>query len=150
MKYVLVVASLIGFGIAYSQEQPLPNHVVTVKGFKIELKQCQKPSSKVITCSFVITNKEADRVIMLYDWAKNESYFADSGGMQIVAHNGKLGSSVRTSTSWAQTEAVTDVPVRGALDFNVGDPQATSLAKLSVGFDSDGPFRVDFRKIPLE
>ena len=34
--------------------------------------------------------------------------------------------------SYAVTEAVTDTPVKGSVEFGVGEPHATSLAKLSL------------------
>ena len=40
--------------------------------------------------------------------------------------------------------------VKGSVDFGVGDPRATSLAKLSIGLYGDQGFRVEFRKVPLE
>ncbi len=135
---------------AFAQDNPLPRTTsVVVQGFKFEMKNCQKTSTKSITCYFSVTNQQADRVLGLYaSYAGGTSHFVDGGGMQIVASKSQLGSA---SGGVASTETVTDIAVRASLDFGVGDPKATFLGKLSMLFIcGDQHFRVEFRKIPLE
>ena len=131
---------------AFAQDSPLPRSTsVTVRGVKVELKNCQKASTKSITCHFTITNLQADRQLVLQ--GNSHSHFVDSSGMEIEATQAQLGS---RSSHQPRTEVVTDVPVRASMDFGVGDPKATSLAKLSIGLWADDDFRVEFRKVPLE
>jgi hypothetical protein len=122
---------------------------VTVRGFRFEIKQCQKLSTKNVTCYFTATNLQADRNLELYiSNGGNPSYLVDSGGMEVRARSGTLGS--KGGGNYLDTDAVTDVTIRGSLEFDVGDPHATSIAKLSIGFEAPEKFRVEFRKIPLE
>ena len=140
---------LIAAGMA-AQDNPIPRSTtVIVQGVKVELKRCEKVATKSISCSLVITNLQADRVISLQAGNSPHSFFVDSGGMEVHANHVQLGS-VNGSGNGAPTETVTDTPVRGSVDFGVGDPRATSLAKLSIGLHTDQGFRVEFRKVPLE
>ena len=131
------------------QDNPIPRSTtVTVQDFKIELKRCEKISSKTISCRFVVTNEKKDRPIAVLVRSNPKSYFVDSGGMEVTAHRGKIGSH---DADGAGTDAVTDVPIAGSLDFEVGDPKATSIAKLSIGLrEGNSEFRAEFRKIPLQ
>lgn len=145
--YRLILGSLLPL-VILAQDNPIPRTTsLTVQGFKVEINKCEKLSTKQITCYFTVTNSQADRILQLH--ARHApSYFVDGGGMQVGAHQGRLGSS---SHDWGgETDAVTDVPIKAQLDFGVGDPRATLIAKLSIVFDCKGVFRVEFRKIPLE
>jgi len=123
-----------------------------VQGFKVEINRCQKVSTKIITCHFTVTNQQSDRLLQLFVNGLNgspPSYFVDSGGMEIIADRGQLGS--KSGAEWPRTDAVTDVPIKVSLEFAVGDPRATSIAKLSISLKAEERhFRVDLRKIPLE
>lgn len=131
-----------------AQDPLVRSQSVTMKGFKVDLTKCEKSGTKSITCSFVVTNTLADRSLHVYSYQNYSTYFVDASGMQIGGTRAQIGTS---SGGEAKTETVTDVPVKAAIEFGVGDPKATSLAKLSLGFWVDNEyFRAEFRKVPLE
>lgn len=149
----ILALALITAGMA-AQDNPIPRTTtVTVQGFKVELKRCEKVSTKIVTCYLVITNLQADRMLVLGGTGQPShdvlaSYYVDSGGMLVEGSSSQLGSS--TKENYSQTELVTDTPARGRVEFAVGDPRATSLAKLAFGFRALTSFRAEFRKVPLE
>ena len=144
---MLVITLLVATMAA--QDDPMPRSIsVTVQGLRVDLKRCEKLSTKSINCSFVVTNQQADRVVRL-NAKHGPSYYVDAGGIQVSAIRSQIGSGA--GVSYAVTEAVTDTPVKGSVEFGVGEPHATSLAKLSLSFLSNKQgFRVEFRKVPLE
>jgi len=147
---LVMLALVLGEG-ASGQESPLPRPTsASVRGFRVEVGRCQKLSTKNITCHLTITNQQSDQVLTLFaDRGTNSSYFVDSNGMQISAQQVQLGS--KRSPRLAETDAVTDVPIKASLEFAVGDPRATSIAKLSISLQAHkSNFRVELRKIPLE
>ena len=124
MMAKMLVMALMTAKVA-AQDNPIPRTTtVTVQGIKVELKRCEKVSTKSISCSLIVTNLQADRVIRLGGNYSPICYYVDAGGMQIKANGSQIGSSI--GSSYSETEVVTDTPVRGSVEFGVGDPHATS------------------------
>lgn len=144
LLFVLVFAAVPG----RAQDPLAAPRQTKVNGFEIALDKCVKSGTKSIRCQFTITNKQADRKLSLYGAGGEASYFVDAGGQEIRATRAQLGTA--SGNRSASTETVTDIAVAANLEFGVGDPKATSLAKLSIGLSVGRPFRAEFRKVPLE
>lgn len=115
------------------KKEAKPNQIIEANKFIFELQGC-KATDKLVTCSFLITNKGDDRELFFGDFS-NTKLFDDSGN-QYELKTVQL-SSKRESVSGVKSFLVSGISVKAALVFEVVSSQIRRIALLEIGNGDD-------------
>lgn len=151
------IAELLAKGITTSSDSSgtasLQNQErsVYVEGFMVELRECKKVGNS-ITCHFLVTSKNEDKTLRLY----NQCYYSSCDNTRIIDElgneyfaaesQGRIGSN---KGNRPDNRLIADIPVQMVVEFQPMTSQAKKIALLQVSLREGGNnhFSAEFRDV---
>lgn len=115
-------------------------------GFLFALQGCQR-QDELVVCSFLVTNKEDDRLLKLM----NSNRIIDEYSNQFIDIYRSLGSN-KSDYNYVSEILVRDVPLKGSVTFKKVSSQLNRLLLLELSTydeNSDKEMRIQFRNVSI-
>jgi len=129
------------------QQQKNLERIKNENNFIFELKRCER-SGRMVTCSFLITNKNEDDDRDLFINGGISRLFDDSG-KEYVPSKVQLGNDETRFGLSLYKKMPFNVPVEASLIFEKVSTHTSKIALLEIDCSFRGGFRVQFHNIPL-
>ncbi len=123
-------------------------------GFIIDLVECRR-ASRVITCSFTVTNDGEDREFFVYSSKKTRLFDNQNNQLNPASERSSvaLANQIRNASFGTKAFLAASVPTSLAVAFDQASTSATKIVRLDLGCwesDHEKDFTVTFRNIVIK